>query len=242
MIRLLILLSTVFVLTKAIAAGDGQSTVFYDYSRPSGGPRMRSEVPSFAPLAAAPIRIDLSRDGKPLKPAKVTIELHSPKEPKRILSARFVSPGVYVALADITKPGAYGMTVTFRSPPENIRIDVPVWEVGSIDTPRISPVALRPRWTSGNAILLDIRSDPEHRIKGGIAMLSTDLTNRMATLPKDRLIAVFCDCVSEYAAVPVVQQLLSAGYRAAAVYGGTRGLRENGWTTEPPTEPEPCQR
>lgn len=90
-----------------------------------------------------------------------------------------------------------------------------------------------------SVLVVDVRIGPKPtRIKGALDIPEPDITQRMATLPKDRLIVLYCwetwCSLAAKAAVP----LLEAGFQVKEMFGGIAAWELLGLPTEK-TKPAP---
>jgi rhodanese-related sulfurtransferase len=83
-------------------------------------------------------------------------------------------------------------------------------------------------------LLIDVRIGPKPcKAKGAIEIPQTEIVARMAELPKDKLLVLYCWDTWCSLAVKAAVPLLEAGFHVKEMYGGIAA-----WTTlDLPTEP-----
>jgi rhodanese-related sulfurtransferase/biotin operon repressor len=108
--------------------------------------------------------------------------------------------------------------------------------LGAEDTAAVDTDELRRRLDSGDAVILDVRPDPEYaagHLPGAVHIPLEELTDRLAELPRDREIIAYCRgryCVLAYDAV----RLLNAqGLRARRASDGVLEWRLAGVPVQP---------
>lgn len=108
--------------------------------------------------------------------------------------------------------------------------------------PRISVEEAFQRFGQAGTVFIDSRDAEAYRlghIKGALLIPEWEITSRMADLPRDAEIIVYCDCWNEAIAAREAAVLLDNGFSGAkALQGGWRAWLDAGYPTElgdPPT-------
>jgi rhodanese-related sulfurtransferase len=83
-------------------------------------------------------------------------------------------------------------------------------------------------------VLVDVRIGPKPcRAKGAIEIPQTEIVDRMAELPKDKLLVLYCWETWCSLAVKAAVPLLEAGFSVKEMYGGIAAWETLGLPTEP---------
>jgi rhodanese-related sulfurtransferase len=100
----------------------------------------------------------------------------------------------------------------------------PEIETGSDGIPRITVEELKTRLDKKESIVIvDVRNILGSIIKGALHIPINEIKNKLAKLPKDKLIVTVCACSSEGTSGAAVKILQESGYtKVAALKGGQR--------------------
>jgi rhodanese-related sulfurtransferase len=111
------------------------------------------------------------------------------------------------------------------------------WKVG----PPVLPV-LKPADLKGipSVTLLDITLHPIEWVQGAKLVMWSKIAEEAASLPKDRLIAVY----NSYDGIPrdTAVQLKKLGFNVAAIDGGLQAFKDAGWVAEKEADEEPLPK
>lgn len=95
---------------------------------------------------------------------------------------------------------------------------------------RISAAEAYAAVAKGNAVLVDVRSKEEFdhgHAKGAKSIPLREIPNRLAEVPRDRLIIAYCTCPAEQSSIRAVLDLKAKGItNAAALVGGLHAWAE----------------
>ena len=87
---------------------------------------------------------------------------------------------------------------------------------------------------SDSFVLIDVRIGPKpFKAKGAIEIPQGDIVSRIAELPKDKLLVVYCWETWCSLAVKAAIPLLEAGFNVKEMYGGIAAWTTLGLPTEP---------
>ena len=104
------------------------------------------------------------------------------------------------------------------------------------DAQRISLADAKSAFDSGNALIIDTRTDSafkmEH-IKGSINIPTGTLDANVAKLSKTKKMIVYCSCATEHTSAMLVSELQKRGYKNSfALVGGTKAWNDAGFPME----------
>ncbi|MFT3744262.1 MAG: rhodanese-like domain-containing protein [Pyrinomonadaceae bacterium] len=101
------------------------------------------------------------------------------------------------------------------------------------EVPKISVQDAKKEVDAGTAIIIDSRGDAAYkneRIAGSISISSATETDKVAKLPKDKKLIVYCSCATEGTSAALSFQLNQAGIaNTYALTGGTKAWHDAGY-------------
>lgn len=100
----------------------------------------------------------------------------------------------------------------------------------------ISIGELRAALDTGEAILIDVRSERQYReghIKGALLLPKREIEARLRELPPDKLLVSYCACPAEHLSIAAALEMRQLGHQnVAALAGGLRVWLKEGLPTE----------
>lgn len=101
---------------------------------------------------------------------------------------------------------------------------------------RITTVEVRDLLAKGEAIVVDVRTEPAYKeghVKGARLIPLTQILSKSGELPQDKLIVTYCSCSAEQTSVAAAVNLKTKGItNTAALLGGYEGWKKAGFPVE----------
>lgn len=182
------------------------------------------------PMKQTPLPIYLSNASGPITRFRPVLWLKPPNGKTRGYPLKNAGGGRYIAHVDILAPGEITVELELGDTASPGKIYLPPIAVHKPAAGRISPRELRRLVELHRAVVVDVRLHPTEWVRGSTALPETKFEELWATLPKDRLIAIYDESPMEVHAAALTLRLVEKGCNAAAVYEGFDGLKKDGWT------------